>query len=385
MLLTNCRIVTMEDKIIENGFIKITNGKIALIGEMSLVLKNDTEETKDLKGKSVYPGFIDAHCHLGMWEDHIGEEGSDGNEITDPLLPQLRAIDAINPVDRCFEEARQAGVTTVATGPGSANVMSGMFSAVKTVGKYIDDMVIMENVGFKFALGENPKKCYGRKGKTPSTRMGSAALLREQLSKAKKYCDQINLANIDSDEKEPTFDVKCEALIPLIEKDVKAHIHAHRADDILTAIRICNEFEIEYILVHCTEGYMIVDKLLQENAEVIIGPYLSDRSKPELKNLTPESPALMVKGGVHPSICTDHPVTPIQYLPLCAGIAVKEGMKHEDALKSITIIPARQLGLDGRIGSIKEGKDADLIVFDGDPLSVYSKPVYVYINGELVV
>ena len=382
MLLIHAKILTMEGPTIPDGYILIKNGKIEAVGELEAV-PNEEKECLDLKGKTVTPGFIDAHCHIGMWEDALGIEGDDGNEDTDPSTPQLRAIDAVNPFDRCFEEALDAGVTTVLTGPGSANPIAGQFAAMKTYGKVIDEMVIRAPAAMKFALGENPKSTYNHKNMAPVTRMATAAIIREQLFKAKKYLDFTLEAKANDEVDEPEFDIKCEALIPLLNGEIKAHFHAHRADDICTAIRIAKEFSLRYVIVHATEGHLITDTLKKEDVQVITGPILTDRSKPELKNQTAKNPAILTQEGILTAICTDHPEVPIHYLPLSAKIAMQEGMSDEEALKAITIIPAKICEIDDRVGSIAPGKDADLLVFDKEILDI-GKPELVFLNGQVV-
>lgn len=383
MYIINAKINTVTNGVIERGFLQIEDGKIAKVGPMEEL--DAQGEALDMHGFTVYPGFIDAHTHLGMWEDGLGFEGDDGNEETDPITPHLRACDAVNPMDRCFGEARQAGITTVVTGPGSANPISGQMLAMKTQGRRMESCIIKDPVAMKFALGENPKSVYHAKGEAPVTRMATAALIREQLYKARRYMEDMEKAQNDEDCDEPEYDMKCEALIPVLRREVKAHIHVHRADDMFTAIRLAKEFDLDYVLIHGTEGYKIADVLLEEGACVVAGPILCDRSKPELRELTPANPGMLSNCGVSVALCTDHPEIPIQYLPLCAGIAVKEGMDYHEALKAITISPAKICGIDDRVGSIEVGKDADLVVFAGDPFSVYAKPKMVMIDGSIIV
>ena len=385
MLLVHGNILTMEDMNYPDGYIRIEGSEIREIGPMSEVPADET--VIDLDGKTVLPGFIDAHCHLGMWEDGLGFEGDDGNESTDPVTPQLRAIDALNPLDRTFEEAWKGGITTVLTGPGSANPIAGQWAAIKTKGRRIDDMIIDAAIGMKFALGENPKNVYNEKNVTPITRMATASLIRDQLRKAERYLDDKERADEDEDFDEPEYDAKCEALIPVLERKQKAFFHCHRADDIFTAIRIAKEFKLDLVLVHATEGYMIRDLLAGENLRVISGPVLCDRSKPEMRNLNIEGLALLHDAGIHAALCTDHPVIPIQYLPLCAGLTVGAGLEREEALKSITIYAAEAAGIEDRVGSIVPGKDADLVIYDedADPCGPYDRPVMVFINGEKVL
>ena len=385
MYFINGKIHTMEGADYQSGYLHIANGKITEIGDMSEFTLDD-EKIVDLMDQDVYPGFIDAHTHLGMFEDAITFEGDDGNEETEPLTPQLRALDAINPLDRCFTEALQEGVTTVVTGPGSANPIAGQMLAMKTYGRRIDDMILKEPLAIKFALGENPKSVYHSKNQAPSTRMATAAVIREQLWKAKRYLEDKIKAEHDAegDYESPEYDARCEALLPLLEGKIQAHFHAHRADDIFTAIRIAKEFHLDLVLVHGTEGHLIVPELLKDQVPVLSGPFLGDRCKPELKNMTPQSPGLMAKAGIATAIITDHPETPIQYLPLCAALAVREGMDREQALKAITITPAKICGLDRRVGSIQAGKDADLVIYQGDPLDLMNRPQMVVVGGKIV-
>lgn len=387
MLIINSKIIPMEDDDIEKGYILIEGSKIKAVGKMEELSKNvlETEsEVLDANGLTAYPGFIDPHCHMGMFEEGLDFEGDDGNEITDPVSPHLRGIDAINPNNLSFEEAFKNGITTVVTGPGSANVICGQFCAIKTYGDRVDDMILKEPVSMKFAFGENPKNCYNDKDESPMTRMATAALIREALEKAKRYNDQKKKAEKDSELDMPEFDAKSEALCPLFDKKLKAHIHAHRRDDIFTAIRIMKEFGIDYSIVHCTEGYLVSETLAKENVEAITGPIISSRSKPELRYATEENPSVLDKGGVSVSISTDYPEIPIQYLPLCAGIAEKNGLSHRKALEAITITAAKHCGIEKRVGSIKKGKDADIVLFKENPLTVLSSPNVVIIDGKIV-
>lgn len=382
LLIKNGKIYTMAGEIIENGCILVENGKIKEIGK-DIVAPLDAEVI-DAEGKMVVPGFIDAHCHLGMWEDGIGFEGADGNEWVDPVTPHLRAIDGINPMDRTFEEAYMGGVTCVATGPGSANVVGGQFAAIKTYGKRIDDMIVKEPLAMKIAFGENPKRVYEGQKKSPITRMATAAILRETLFKAKRYVEKQEKAKEDPS-KAPEFDMKMEAMAKVIRKEIPLKAHAHRADDIFTAIRIAKEFDVDITLEHCTEGHLIADELAKEGKYAIVGPSLSDRSKFELKNLTFETPGVLSKAGVKVAIMTDSPVIPLQYLPLCAGLAVKSGMDEMEALKAITINAAEILGIDDMVGSLEVGKDADIVIFDGNPLKdINCETVATIINGNVV-
>lgn len=383
MLIINANIYTMAGAPIRNGWIRTEGAVIHEIGEMPAQAKSD-EEVIDVQGASVYPGFIDAHTHIGMWEDGLTFEGDDGNEETDPVTPQLRAIDAVNPIDRCFIEALAAGVTTVVTGPGSANPIGGQLAALKTCGTCVDEMVVKAPVAIKMALGENPKSVYHGKNQTPSTRMATASLIREELFKAKRYMEDLQRSQEDEDVDPPEFDMKSEALLPALRGEIEVHFHAHRADDIYTAIRIAKEFNLNYVIVHGTEGYIIAQGLKKNGTRVLAGPFLCDRSKPELRNLTPANPGILAKEGIPTAIITDHPVIPIQYLPVCAALAVREGMNPEDALRAITINPAKICGIADRVGSIEVGKDADMVVFESNPLDLNAKPKMVIINGKII-
>ncbi len=381
ILIKDGTILTMDGRIYDRASILIENGKIQEIGE-NIVVPLDAQVI-DALGKIVTPGLIDAHCHLGMWEDAIGFEGADGNEMTDPVTPHLRAIDAINPMDRTFRDAYEGGVTSVATGPGSANVIGGQFAAIKTHGDRIDHMIIKDPVAMKCAFGENPKRVYHDKKQSPSTRMATAAILRDTLFKAQEYGEKLR-ASKDDPSKKPGFDIKMEALQPVLRGEIPFKAHAHRADDIFTAIRITKEFGVKVTLEHCTEGHLIVEHIKEEGLYAVVGPSLSDRSKYELKNLTFETAGVLSKAGVKIALMTDHPVIPLQYLPMCAALAVKAGMDEEEALKAITINAAEILGIDNRVGSIREGKDADLVIWDGHPFALQSRVDYTVIDGKVV-
>lgn len=384
MLIINGTVHTMDAPVIKNGFVAVRDGKIAMVGPMEECPEEWPGEVYDAQGGHICPGFVDAHCHLGMFGDAIGFEGDDGNEVTDPCTPHLRAIDAVNVRDRCFQEACQGGVTTILTGPGSANPISGQFAALKTSGRWVDEMILRAPAAMKLALGENPKGVYHERHETPVTRMATAAIIREQLYKAKEYAEKLDRAASDEEEEKPEYDAKLEALVPVVRGELPVHIHAHRADDIATGIRISKEFGLKYVIVHGTEGYLISDLLVQEGAAVITGPSLGDRSKPELANMSMENPALLTMAGVKIAICTDHPETPIQHLPLCAGMAIKGGMIPETALAAITRWPAEIAGLGDRLGTITPGKDADLVVTSGYPLNWLSRVRLVVIDGKIV-
>lgn len=366
ILIKNGFIKTMASGDIENGQILIEEGIIKAIGH-DLDIPEDVQII-DAKGYLVTPGLVDAHCHLGMWEEAIGFEGADGNEMTDPVTPHLRGIDSINPMDISFKEAREGGVTTAVTGPGSANVIGGTFAAIKTFGNRIDKMIIKDPVAMKIAFGENPKRVYNDQHKAPSTRMSTAATLRETLFKAKKYSEDIEKGLTKPDDA-PKFDFKLEALLPVMKKLIPLKAHAHRADDIFTALRIAKEFDLDITLDHCTEGHLIADELALENKNVIVGPSFGSRTKFELKNLTFETPKVLYEHGVKIAIMTDAPVIPLEYLSLCAGLSVKAGLPEEEAWKAITINSAEIIGISDRVGSLEVGKDADIVIFKGNPLT----------------
>lgn len=382
LLIKNGIVLTMAGETIKNGQVLVDNGKIVAVGQNIDISVGC--ETIDAEGGFIMPGIIDAHCHLGMWEDAMGFEGADGNEMTDPVTPGLRAIDAINPMDRSFTEAYENGVTCVCTGPGSANVIGGSFAVIKTKGKRIDNMIVKEPAAMKIAFGENPKRVYNSKDKMPMTRMGTAGLLRETLYKAMEYFNAKEDHNEDKEKGEPKYDFKLESLLPVIKKQIPLKAHAHRADDIFTAIRIAKEFDLNLTLDHCTEGHLIADELAEEGYPAIVGPTLSERSKIELRELTFETSSILAKAGVKIALMTDHPVIPVHYLPICAALAVRSGLDEDTALKAITINPAEILGVDERVGSLVEGKDADIVVFDKHPLDIQTKTKYVMIDGEIV-
>ena len=379
LLLKNGQIHTMTQEVF-SGDILIDSGKIVAVGAE---LPANGAEVIDLGGKFVLPGLIDAHCHIGMWEDGMGEEGADGNEMTDPITPELRAVDGLNPFDPCFKEARDAGVTTVVTGPGSANVIGGQFAALKTCGRSIEEMTLRDPIAMKAATGENPKGVYAEKKVAPTTRMAIASLFRSTMTDAIEY--QKGMAK---EEDKPDRDIAMEALLPVLSRDLTVKIHAHRADDILTGLRLAKEFNLKVTIDHCTEGYMITDvlkdRLIEQGAGIIIGPLLSERSKIELKNLSFAAPRVLEEAGIPFAMMTDHPVIPIQFLPVQAGLAVREGLSEETALRSITRYAAEIVGIQDRVGTLEAGKDADIAVFDGHPFDYRTHCVLTLINGKVV-
>ncbi len=401
LLIKNGQIHTMEaDVVYEDGYVLVgDDGRIAELGAGGPGAVPADCRVVDAAGGWVLPGWVDAHCHLGMFNDGLVDEGSDGNEITDPVTPQLRAIDAIYHADRCYEEAAAGGVTSVMTGPGSANVIGGQFVLMKTVGRCVDEMTVTAPAAMKMAFGENPKKCYGPHAKTPQTRMATAAILRDTLAKASEYARKRQEPDAS---KRPAWDAKLEALLPVLDGRLAAKIHAHRADDILTAMRICNEYGLRYTIDHCTEGYLIVEVLREAYLRgqsdplagtgggygklegVMVGPLLSDRSKPELARQDIRNPGILAAAGLPVAILTDHPVIPIQYLPISAGVAAREGMGETAALRAITIQAARLCGMEHRVGSLAPGKDADIQILDGHPFDLRTRVRHVWIDGRPV-
>lgn len=382
ILIKNGYVKTMAGDDIKNGQILIEGGVIKAVG-MNLEVPEDIEVI-DANGCLVTPGLVEGHCHIGMWEEGIGFEGEDGNEDVEPITPQLRAIDAINPMDMAFQDALEGGVTTVVTGPGSANVIGGQFLAMKTFGKRVDNMVIKDPVAMKIAFGENPKRVYDEQHKSPVTRMAIAALLRETLFEALQYKEDLDASETDPDRK-PDFDIKLDALIPVMRREIPLKAHVHRADDIFTALRIAKEFELDITLEHCTEGHLIVDELAEEGKSCLVGPTLGSRAKYELRNISFDTPKILVSKGIKIAIITDAGVIPIQYLSMCAGLAVKAGLSEQEAWKAITINPAEIIGISNRVGSIEEGKDADIVIFRGNPLTDLGyETVMTMIEGQVV-
>lgn len=382
MTIINAKIYTMNDndEIIEKGYVTVENGRICDIGEG---MPDDVrkEDCFDAQGMTVYPGFIDAHTHMGLTTSGVGIEGEDLNEEFDPVTPQLRIIDGINPMDYSFEQARSAGVTSVFISPGSTNPVAGEIYAVKTKGIRIDKMII-KNVGMKFSMGENPKLTYMDKEQSPCTRMAVASIIRENLFKAIRYMEDKEKAQEEEDM--PDFDIKSEALIPLLKRQVKAHFHCHKANDIFTAVRIAKEFGLDYTLVHCTDGHLIAGELTEEKCSAVVGPVICDRCKPEMASLSPANASVMTEHGIDVAICTDHSEVPIEYLPISVGICIKNGLSFYDGLKAVTKVPAQIGGIYDRVGSIETGKDGDLVIFKGNPFEVMSSPEKVMINGEFV-
>ena len=379
LLIRNGFVKTMAGPDLENGCVLIgDDGKIAAVGQ-NLTAPEGTQII-DAQGRLVTPGCVEAHCHIGLDNQAVGWEGKDYNEIIDPLTPHLRAIDSINPMDEAFPLALKGGVTTACTGPGSANVVGGTFAAIKLHGKRVDKMIVKNPIAMKCAFGENPKRCYGQgMKKSPSTRMATAALLRELLFKTQRY-----LADKEAG-KNPGFDMKLEAMIPVIKGELPLKAHAHRADDILTSIRIAKEFGVKLTLDHCTDGALIADELAEEGLPAFVGPSLGSKTKIELINKSFTTPGILNKAGLKVSIITDSPVIPLQYLPMCAALAAKSGMDHEEAWKAITIHPADSTGIGDRVGSLEVGKDGDVVIWTADPMTtVGAESCMTIVDGKIV-
>ena len=373
--LINGKLYTMEQGVIEQGAVLMDHGKIAAVGA-DVEIPADAQII-DVAGRIVTPGFIDAHTHMGIDEEINQPIGDDCNEMTEPNTAELRAMDAINYRDLAFQDAVQAGITTVMVTPGSANVFGGLITVMKTAGKTYKDMLINGEAGLKMAFGENPKRVYGEKDKTPSTRMATMAIARQGFYEAKVYISK------NDDDKE--FSLQSEHIAKALNGGIPVRAHAHRADDIMTAIRLRDEFDLELVIEHCTDGHLIVDELKEAGVPVTVGPSLSNRAKVEMEHVTFRTPGILANAGIDVALITDHPCTPIQYLPLCAGIAVREGMKEYDAFKALTITPAKILKIDDRVGSLKAGKDADIVVWDHHPLEIMGRPNMVFVNGQQVV
>lgn len=383
LAITNGKIYTMAGNIIENGSILVDNGIIKAIG-VNIDIPKDIQVI-DATGRIIMPGFIDAHCHVGNFGSGVGPMGVDVNEMTDPLTPQVRGIDGINPMDEMIDEGARGGITCVATGPGSGNVVGGTFLVMKMHGHRVDDMLVKEPLAMKCAFGENPKRVYGDNGKSPMTRMGTAAKLREIILKTIEYDKTIQTANKAHDEsKMPKFDMKLEAMLPVIRKEIPLKAHAHQADDIFTAIRIAKEFDLKLTLDHCSEGHLIAEDLAREGYPAIVGPTFGWKSKFEVRNKSFETPKVLVEAGVKVAIMTDSPIIPIEGLTMSAALAHKAGLDEMEALKCITINPAEILEIEDRVGSLEVGKDADIVVWDNHPFDLQASPTHTIIDGKIV-
>ena len=378
LLIKNGYVKTMAGEDLENGCVLIgDDGKIIAVGK-DIAAENAI--VIDAEGRLVTPGCVEAHCHIGVHNTAMGWEGHDYNEKSDPLTPQMRAIDGINPIDESFQNAIRNDVTSACTGPGSANVVGGTFAAIKLVGKRVDNMIIKAPLAMKCAFGENPKRLYGQSGnKAPVSRMAIAAMLRDLLFKSKRYLEA------KENGKDPAFDIKLESMIPVLKKEIPLKAHAHRADDILTAVRIAKEFDVNLTLDHCTEGALIADELAKEGYPAFVGPSFGGKSKIELANKNFSTPAVLHEAGVPISIITDAPVIPLQHLPMCAGFAVSAGLPYEEGWRAITINPALQTGIADRVGSLEAGKDGDVVIWDEDPITQIGAAAYMtVVDGKIV-
>ncbi len=373
LLIANGLLHTMESDTSIRADILVKEGKIIKIKEK--IVPTQETEVFDAENLNIYPGFIDAHSHIGIAEDKISSQNDTSNENTNPVTPAIRGIDSINPLDSAFHNAIAAGITGVMVGPGSSNAVGGQFAFIKTYGRCVDDMVVLAPAAIKIAFGENPMNCYGLNGNMPSSRMGIASLIREELFRARQYFSQNQSSNED-------FTLECYR--ELFEKKIPLKAHAHRTDDILTAIRIAKEFDLDLTIDHCTEGHLIAQEIANSDFPAIVGPSLASRSKDEVSQSDFKTAGILHDAGVTVAITTDHPVSRIQYLPLCAGIAAKEGLGETAALRAITIDAARICRVDHRLGSLKEGKDADIVIFEGNPLEINSYAKATIINGEII-
>lgn len=384
IIIVGGKILTMAGDIWDRGYLCIEKGKIKELGPMKngapFPLPAGSNVTViNAPDCLVMPGLIEAHCHMGITEEKKGMEGDDCNEAVSPVTPHLRAIDAINPMDAAFGNAVRAGITSAMIGPGSSNVVGGTFAFVKTFGRCIDEMVVRSPAAMKIAFGENPKVNYSEQEKSPVTRMAIAAMLREELFKAQRYYEK-KCAGIKREEE----DFRLEAWIPVFEKKIPVKAHVHRADDIQTAIRIAAEFGLSMTLDHCSEGHLITEKVVESGFPAIVGPDLTSRNKIEVQNMAFKTVGILNRAGVKTAITTDHPVSLIQSLPMCAGLAVKAGMDEMEALRSITIYPAEICKVEQKVGSLEQGKDADIAIFDGSPLKVETKTLCTMIEGKIV-
>lgn len=379
IFIKNGKIMTMAGYIHENGSILLEDGKIQAVGNIQVDERKEDLLVIDARGGWVMPGLIEAHCHMGITEEKKGMEGNDCNENVEPITPYLRGIDAINPMDAAFDDAVRAGITTVMAGPGSSNVVGGQFAVIKTKGRNIDDLVVKAPAAMKTAFGENPKVNYSGQGKMPVTRMAIAGMLREELFLAKQYEKRKEQAGEDFEE-----DFHYESWLPVLRKEIPVKAHVHRADDILTAIRIAKEFDVKMTLDHCSEGHLIAKEVADSGLPAIVGPDFTSRNKIEVQNMAFKTAGILQRAGVLVAITTDHPVTIIASLPLCAGMAVKAGLPMMEGLKAITINPAIICGVDDRVGSLEAGKDADVVIYSGNPMEIFTEVRCTIINGKIV-
>ncbi|MBD5450033.1 MAG: amidohydrolase [Lachnospiraceae bacterium] len=383
LVIVHGNIKTMEERDYEDGYLQIDHGKIVSVGDMKdcdvqALQKDGNVQVLDAKGNLVMPGIIEAHCHMGITEEKKGMEGDDCNENVNPVTPYLRAIDAINPMDDAFHDALKAGITSAMIGPGSSNVVGGQFAFLKTHGRCIDQMIVKAPAAMKVAFGENPKVNYSGQDTSPVTRMAIAATLREELTKAREY-----QRHIDENPVTPA-DFQYECWLPVLSGEIPLKAHVHRADDILTAVRIAKEFGLKMTLDHCSEGHLIIEELREAGFPAIVGPDMASRNKIEVGNMAFKTAGELSKNGILTAVTTDHPVSKIQFLPICAGLAVKEGMAMEDGFRSITINAAKICGVEERVGSLAAGKDGDVAIFDGNPMEVFTKTLCTIVEGKIV-
>lgn len=377
-------IKTMAGPDIEDGCIRIEDGKIAEIGRRDKAGFHPApgERVIEIRDGLIMPGIIEAHCHMGITEEKKAMEGDDCNETVDPVTPYLRAIDAVNTMDAAFDDAVRAGITSAMIGPGSSNVVGGQFAFLKTRGRRVDDLIVKAPAAMKIAFGENPKVNYSGQGKSPSTRMAIAGMLRMELDKALAYQKRKDEAAREGGGFETDFAMEC--WLPVLRREIPLKAHVHRVDDIFTAIRIAREYHLKMTLDHCSEGHLIADELADEGFPAIVGPDLASRSKIEVQNMAFKTVGVLNRAGVMTAVTTDHPVSLIQSLPLCAGLAVKSGLDLEEGYKAITIHPAVICGVDDRVGSLEVGKDADIAIFTGNPMEVFTETLYTIIDGQVV-
>lgn len=384
MYIVGGTIKTMAGGDIKDGCIRVENGKIAEIGKRDEVVFHPVsgERVIEVKDGIIMPGIIEAHCHMGISEEKKGMEGDDCNEVVNPVTPGLRAIDAINTMDAAFDDAVRAGITSAMIGPGSSNVVGGQFAFLKTKGRRVDDLIVKAPAAMKVAFGENPKVNYSGQGKSPSTRMAIAALLREELTKAFDYMNSKQKAEDKGEDFQEEFAMEC--WLPVLRREIPLKAHVHRVDDIFTAVRIAKEFHLKMTLDHCSEGHLIAQELAAEGFPAVVGPDLASRSKIEVQNMAFKTVGVLNKAGLMTAITTDHPVSLIQSLPLCAGLAVKSGLSMEEGYRAITIHPAVICRVADRVGSLEPGKDADIAIFNGNPMEVFTKTLYTIIDGQVV-
>ncbi len=381
LAIVNAEIHTVSGGVIDEGTLLIDDGGIAGVGE-DLDVPADFDVI-DAHGRVVTPGIIEAHAHVGINEQGLGWEGSDANERSDPITPQVDALDAINPKDTAFGDFRAAGITSTLVPPGSGNLIGGTAVALKCRGEIVDDMIVKHPAGMKAVLGENPKGAYGGSGKAPATRMANAAMIREALDEARQYLRARDRAE-ENHENPPGYDAKCEALIPVLRGEMPLRVHCHRADDIVTAVRLCREYDLKYTLEHVTEGDHVADFLLDNDARCAVGPTIKYGTKVENRDRSFHTPVQLSRKGVRFCFTTDHPVIAGQYLALTAGIAVSWGMEYDVALRSITLSAAEHIGIEDRVGSLEVGKDADVVIWSGDPLDYTTFSDYTIIDGRIV-